>query len=49
MSQAIIWTGSADFIQGTSTPFGIYDSDSIFQSDAPKVASKLPSVHLIEI
>ena len=39
MSQAIIWTGSADFIQGTSTPFGIYDSDSTFQSDAPKVAS----------
>ena len=39
MSQAIIWTGSADLIQGTSTPFGIYDSDSTFQSDAPKVAS----------
>ena len=39
MSQARIWTGSADFTSGSSTPFGIYDSDSIFQSDAPKVAS----------
>ena len=39
MSQARIWTGSADFTSGSSTPFGIYDSDSSFQSDAPKVAS----------
>ena len=39
MSQARIWTGSADFTSGSSTPFGIYDSDSTFQSDAPKVAS----------
>ena len=39
MSQARIWTGSTTFISGSSTPFGIYDSDSQFQSDAPKVAS----------
>lgn len=39
MSQARIWTGSADFTSGSSTPFGIYDSDSIFQTEAPKVAS----------
>lgn len=39
MSQARIWTGSADFTSGSSTPFGIYDGDSSFQNDAPKVAS----------
>ena len=39
MSQARIWTGSADFTSGSSTPFGIFDSDSSFTSDAPKVAS----------
>ena len=39
MSQARIWTGSADFTSGSSTPFGIYDGDSSFQTDAPKVAS----------
>ena len=39
MSQARIWTGSADFTSGSSTPFGIYDSDSEFQSEAPRVAS----------
>ena len=39
MSQARIWTGSADFTSGSSTPFGTYDSDSSFQTDAPKVAS----------
>jgi len=39
MSQARIWTGSADFTSGSSTPFGIYDDDSSFQLDAPKVAS----------
>ena len=39
MSQARIWTGSADFTSGSSTPFGLYDTDSLFQSDAPKVAS----------
>ena len=39
MSQARIWTGSVDFTSGSSTPFGIYDGDSSFQGDAPKVAS----------
>ena len=39
MSQARIWTGSATFTSGSSTPFGTYDSDSSFQTDAPKVAS----------
>ena len=39
MSQARIWTGSTTFTSGSSTPFGIYDADSLFQSDAPKVAS----------
>lgn len=39
MSQARIWTGTATFTSGSSTPFGIYDSDSTFQTDAPKVAN----------
>ena len=39
MSQARIWLGSTTFTSGSSTPFGIYDSDSQFQLDAPKVAS----------
>ena len=39
MSQARIWTGTSSFTSGSSTPFGIYDSDSLFQTDAPKVAS----------
>ena len=39
MSQARIWTGTASFTSGSSTPFGIYDSDASFQTDAPKVAS----------
>lgn len=39
MSQARIWLGSAVFITGSSTPFGIYDLDSEFRVDAPKVAS----------
>jgi hypothetical protein len=39
MSQARVWTGTSSFTSGSSTPFGIYDSDSLFQTDAPKVAS----------
>ena len=39
MSQSRVWTGVATFVTGSSTPFGIYDSDSEFVSDAPKVAS----------
>jgi len=33
----ITLTGSATAVSG-STPFGIYDSNSLFQQDAPKVA-----------
>lgn len=33
-----IWDGTATFTSGSSTPFGFFDSDSQFQSDAPKVA-----------
>jgi len=32
-----IWQGSGSFFPG-DTPFGLYDSDSIFQTDAEKVA-----------
>jgi hypothetical protein len=39
MSQARIWTGSASFTSGSSTPWGTYDSDSLFQDEAPKFAS----------
>ena len=39
MSQARIWTGTSTFTSGSSTPFGIYDTDASFQSDAPKVAN----------
>lgn len=39
MSQSRVWTGVATFVTGSSTPFGIYDSDSEFVSDAPKVAT----------
>jgi len=39
MSQSRVWTGTATFVTGSSTPFGIYDTDSNFQVDAPKVAS----------
>jgi hypothetical protein len=33
----INWPGSGSAISG-STPFGIYDTDSNFQSDGPRVA-----------
>jgi len=33
-----IWPGSGSFTSGSSTPFGFFDSDAQFQSDAPKVA-----------
>lgn len=39
MATARIWSGSAQFTSGSSTPFGTYDDDSSFQTDAPKVAS----------
>jgi len=41
MSQNIYWSGSVSgsFISGTSTPFGLYDADTDFRSDAPKTAN----------
>ena len=33
------WTGSVESVISGSTPFGIYDTDSQFQTDGPKVAS----------
>jgi hypothetical protein len=33
-----IWPGSGSFTSGSSTPWGYFDSDSQFASDAPKVA-----------
>ena len=38
MANVTIWDGTATFTPGTSTPFGFYDSDTQFQSDAIKVA-----------
>jgi len=37
MSNIAIWNGSSTFTTG-STPFGFYDSDSIFQTEADQVA-----------
>jgi len=39
MSQSRVWTGTATFVTGSSTPVGLYDNDVTFQSDAPKVAT----------
>ena len=39
MSTLTYWTGSAENDISGSTPFGIYDGDSTFQSDGPKVAN----------
>ncbi len=41
MSVNTYWSGSTSgsFISGSSTPFGIYDSDSEFRNDAPKTAT----------
>ena len=41
MSVNTYWSGSVSgsFISGSSTPFGIYDSDSEFVKDAPKTAT----------
>lgn len=38
MSVSQVWTGSANFVSGSSTPFGHFDGDAVFQTDAPKVA-----------
>jgi hypothetical protein len=37
MSNIAIWNGSANFTMG-STPFGFYDSESLFRGDADRVA-----------
>ena len=37
MAQEPIWPGSGSAVSG-STPFGLYDTDTSFQSDAPKFA-----------
>ena len=41
MAQESIWPGSGSAVHqdSGSTPFGLYDSDSIFQTDAPKFAT----------
>lgn len=38
MASVTIWDGSATFTSGSSTPFGFYDGDTDFQTDATKVA-----------
>jgi len=38
MAQEAIWPGSGSAVS-SSTPFGLYDSDSEFQTEAPQVAS----------
>ena len=37
MAQEPIWPGSGSAVSGT-TPFALYDTDSDFQTDAPKGA-----------
>tara|TARA_B100000085_G_C18506249_1_gene497646 strand:+ start:65 stop:1216 length:1152 start_codon:yes stop_codon:yes gene_type:complete len=39
MSTLTYWTGSVSQEISGSTPFGIYDGDSVFQSDGPKIAN----------
>jgi len=39
MANSKIWPGSGSFISGALTPFGFYDSDITFQSDANRVAN----------
>ena len=38
MATTRIWDGTATFTSGSSTPFGLYDTDSEFQLEAPKTA-----------
>ena len=38
MANIVTWNGSSTFATG-STPFGFYDTDTDFQTDADKVAS----------
>jgi len=39
MANSLIWTGNPIFTSGSSTPFGFYDNDPQFVSDAVKVAN----------
>jgi hypothetical protein len=39
MANSQLWTGTATFITGASTPFHFYDSESSFRTDAVKVAN----------
>lgn len=39
MANSKLWTGTATFITGSSTPFHFYDSEPNFREDAVKVAS----------
>lgn len=38
MANSVIWTDNPVFISGSSTPFGLYDNDIQFQTDALRVA-----------
>jgi hypothetical protein len=38
MSVNTYWSGSGTFVTGSSTPFGLYDTDTHFVSDAPKTS-----------
>ena len=38
MATTTVYDGSASFTSGSSTPFGLYDGDTTFAEDAPKVA-----------
>ena len=38
MANTPIWPGSSSFASGSSSPFGFYDADTEFQTDADKVA-----------
>jgi hypothetical protein len=38
MSVNTYWSGPGTFTSGSSTPFGIYDSDGEFRNDAPKTS-----------
>lgn len=38
MANSVIWSNNPTFISGTSTPFGFYDNDVQFQTDALRVA-----------
>ena len=39
MSVNTYWSGPGTFVTGSSTPFGLYDSDSEFRLDAPKTST----------